>query len=212
MSIWFPLVALSSLTLAYQGGLIWGTSTVGTLSILGVSVPYSKAGFIYGITMVFRGTNIALAALGIVWTTHPRDIVYALTNSFRIPYKMSWAVFLGLIYTPIIAYESQVVSHAHIVRGIKMNRWNPFQKEIITKYFFPVLVRGLRRGSLTAIAMEGRAFGTYSSRTFRHTISSSTKSKVFAICSIAAAVVYVILFFNYMAWDPSSIIKTAGAV
>jgi energy-coupling factor transport system permease protein len=209
--IWIPLIVLSSLTLAYQTALLGFSSTdVGAIRLLSMSIPYSKGGFLYGVAMLLRGTNIALAALAIVWTTHPRDLVYALTNSFHVPYKISWALFLGLIYAPIIAYETQLVSYAHSVRGIKISHWNPFQRGIISKYLFPVLVRGLRRGSTTANAMEGRAFGAYPTRTFRYGVRSSSISKIFAVCAIAFTAAYVIIFWKQMNWDPSSIIKTAG--
>ncbi len=156
-------------------------------------VPYSWIGWRYGTSIFLRGTAVCAASLIIIWTTAPKDIVYSLTNDFRIPYRISWAVFLALIYTPLVSYEATVIDYAGKIRGVSYPRY-PGGKQL--KKVTPVLVRSLRRAGITAAAMDGRAFGATPKRTFRTKPPGGKGSWAFAIVSIAVALLYTYLFWT----------------
>lgn len=202
-----PLSVFIALIVPFEGGIIGTASDYIYVNILGFVLILSKSGLGFALIMSFRGLLISVPTLMLVWTSHPRDLVYTLTEKARVPYKLSWAAFLGMIYTPIIGYESQVVDYAQQIRGMKINKWNPFSRTFLSKYILPIMIRGLRRGITTATAMDSRGFGAFGDRTFRYTPTSSKYSHIFSVVCIVLTALYVVLFFNSMYWDVSNIFR-----
>jgi energy-coupling factor transport system permease protein len=123
-----------------------------------------------------------------VWTTHPRDLVQALVEELRAPYKYAWSAFLALVYAPIVQYESSVRGYALAIRGI---RYRKLSLHGLRVYAIPVIYRSLRRGFTSALSMEARGFGVSPRRVFRYDIAYP--KHVLAI-RIALVIVFAALF------------------
>ncbi|MHA2406791.1 MAG: energy-coupling factor transporter transmembrane component T family protein [Candidatus Ranarchaeia archaeon] len=219
--VWIPFLVVTPIAFTFQAGIIglppadrlWFSLIHDILVSIGIPwfpvIPYSYIGWRYGTSIFLRGTAVCAASLIIIWTTAPKDIVYSLTHNFRIPYRISWAVFLALIYTPIVSYEATVVDYAGKIRGVKYPRY-PAGKQL--KKVTPILVRSLRRAGITAIAMDGRAFGASPTRTFRSKPPGGKGSIVFAIASVAVGLLYTLFFWEgqlgqFSPWETEIIIR-----
>ncbi len=193
--LWGPFVLLPPITFLMQGDLIGlGASDVASMQVLGFSLSYSLSGLHYGIITFLRGLVAAMACITVVWTTHPRDIVHSLTESAHLPYRFAWAIFLAIIYTPLILHEYEVITHARAVRGLR-NRPGPLgMVDTVRHTFFPLLIRGLRKGSVTSLAMESRGFGANPTRVFRTALPFSRFDRPLVWGSVFLTVLYFALF------------------
>ena len=193
--IWGPFILVPPIAYHLQEGLMGlGASDTATFHLFGREVAYSLAGLWYGITIFLRGVIAAMACLAMVWTTHPRDVVYALTESARLPYRFAWAGFLALIYTPLILHEYEVITHAQAVRGLRNRPGLMGMVDTVRNTFFPLLVRGLRKGSVTSLAMDSRGFGSGPVRVFR---TEPPRSCLDGLV-IWGSVVVTVLYFSWL--------------
>jgi len=203
LPVWIPFILAAAFAAAFQTPIL-GEQVVNLayLNVFGLNIPYSVTGWRFGYAMFMRGEIIIMPSLALVWTTHPRDLVYTVTRLLRVPYRIAWAAYLALIYMPLVQYEGTVVNYAHIIRGRKMARWNPFRGMDYMKHvLLPMIVRGLRRGATTAIAMDCRGFGAYPERTFRIVPTFSKYSRPFAIACVVAVAVFVVVFRQYISFQ-----------
>lgn len=189
--LWGPFVVLPPIAFYLQADLMGlPESDAASLPLFGLTIPYSRSGLEYGVIVFLRGLIAAIACLTVVWTTHPRDIVHALTVSARLPYRFGWAIFLAIIYTPLIVHEYEIITYAKAVRGLR-NRPGPIGMiDSIRNTFIPLLVRGLRKGHVTSLAMESRAFGAHPGRTFRHPLPRSSLDGLLAWGSVLVTLAY----------------------
>jgi|UniRef100_A0A8J4H793 energy-coupling factor transporter transmembrane protein EcfT len=76
----------------------------------------------------------------------------------------AWAVFLALIYVPIVQHESQTRRYALDIRGVRCRKMSLRGLRLLA---IPVIFRSLRRGFSTALSMEARGFGVSPRWVFR---------------------------------------------
>lgn len=191
--IWGPFVLIPPFAFFLQGDLIGlGASDIAVLQVLGLAVPYSQSGLQLGIITFLRGFVAAMACMTVVWTTHPRDLVHSLTESARLPYKLAWAIFLAIVYTPLILHEYEVITHARAVRGLRSRPGPLGMLDTVRHTFFPLLIRGLRKGSVTALAMDSRGFGAYPTRVFRTELPRSAFDGALFWGSLLVATSYIV--------------------
>lgn len=193
LPIILPFLVATTFTFALQGPLMgFGPEDIGYIDLQIFSLPYSKIGWRYGYNIFLRAMIVCMASLLLTWTTRPRDLVYTITHSLRLNYKLAWSVFLTLIYAPLLAYESTMIRYAQRVRGVKYSKYNI--KQIITKYLLPLVVRGARKAFVTSLALDARAFGAWDTRTFRYEPPKPKYSKLVIILCIAVVVIYSIFY------------------
>lgn len=189
--VWGPFILVPPIAYHLQADLMGlGVSDTATFQLFGREFAYSAVGLSYGITIVLRGFIAAMACLAVVWTTHPRDVVYALTRSARLPYRFAWALFLALIYTPLIVHEYEVITHAQAVRGLRNRPGLLGMVDTVRNTFFPLLIRGLRKGSVTSLAMDSRGFGSSATRVFRIEPPSSSLDRPLIWGSLGVTIAY----------------------
>jgi energy-coupling factor transport system permease protein len=207
LAVFIPFLLLVTLTFSIQAPLIGlPKSDTSYLDILGVAIPYSQAGWRYGVSIFLRGMNVGMASLVLSWTTHPKDLVYTMVTKLKLNYRLAWSAFLALIYSPLIAYEAQMISYAQRVRQVKYNRYN--LKDVFQKFLFPLMVRGSRKAVVTAMALDVRAFGAYPERTFRTHRTRSKYSMAFGMICLLLTIIYVI----YNPPTLTGIFKPPGAI
>ncbi len=135
--------------------------------------PLMKIGFItitdngifQGPIFFFRLSVIVLASFVLIWTTDTRDLMRSLVKA-RMPYRYAFTIFLALRFLPLIQREVNAVRSAHAIRGKASGSGLSHRFALWQRYVFTILVNGLRKAEITADALDCRAFGHHSERTY----------------------------------------------
>lgn len=139
----------------------------------------------------------AIAALAFVagMTTNGVDLVRAMVQQLRVPYRVGYTALAAFRFVPRFGHELDVIRQAHRVRGAHGGR-GPFAATARWwGYVVPLLAGAIRHAERVALAMDSRAFGAHPARTERHRVPWRTRDTVFvASLWVVSAVVLVLLF------------------
>ncbi|MCR2816318.1 energy-coupling factor transporter transmembrane component T [Microbacterium jiangjiandongii] len=155
------------------------TGTAPVLRVGGWTL-YSGALQIGMATALRLGAIVALALMAGLTTTGP-DLVRALVQQLRVPYRVGYTALAAFRFVPRFRYELDVIRQAHRVRGSHGGR-GPFAA--IARgagYLVPLLAGAIRHAERVALAMDSRAFGAYPDRTERHLVPWRTRDTVFVV-------------------------------
>ncbi|AZS42627.1 Putative HMP/thiamine permease protein YkoC [Microbacterium oleivorans] len=139
----------------------------------------------------------AILALGFIagLTTTGPDLVRALVQQLRVPYRIGYTALAAFRFVPRFGYELEVIRQAHRVRGAHGGR-GPFAA--VARwwgYIVPLLAGAIRHAERVALAMDARAFGAHPDRTERYLLPWRRRDTVFtALFWIASTAVLVALF------------------
>ena len=145
----------------------------------------TDGGLHQGPIFFFRLSVVVLASFILIWTTDTRDLMVSLTKA-GIPYRYAFAVFLALRFLPLEQREVDAVKAAHSIRGRAARSGLIDRFKLWQRYMFTVLINGLRKAEMTATALECRAFGAYSTRTY-------VKAVTFNSWDVALIVIFLLL-------------------
>lgn len=161
-----------------------GTTVLAHVGPLAITSGGVQFGTVFGL----RITLIAFASLIFVWTTDPRDLIVSIIY-LRVPYRIAYAVFVALRFVPLLENEAAVIREAQSVRGVEQVHG---RIESLKRYVLPLLLSGIRKSENTAVAMDSRAFGAFTTRTyikeFHWTLSGLVFLAIFAV--IGAGLIY----------------------
>jgi energy-coupling factor transport system permease protein len=167
----------------------WGIITISETSV--------RFAFNLGLRVIVVGSS----ALVFTKTTEPARLVNSLIVILKVPYRLAYAFYAALRYIPVFENEARNIMNAHAVRGGGMDEGFFSKLKMFTRLTVPLLISGLRKAKNGAIAMEGRAFGAYPTRT----ISVDYPVPRSGIIFVAA---WWILFVVYFIW----VLNTTGFV
>ena len=122
-------------------------------------------GLIKGSGYFFRLAIMVLASFMLIWTTNIRDLMVGLVR-LGIPYRYAFAIFMALLFLPIIQQEVEAVRAAHAIRGRAARSPLAHRFKLWQRYLFTVIVNGLRKAENTALAIESRGFGAFPTRSY----------------------------------------------
>jgi energy-coupling factor transport system permease protein len=125
----------------------------------------SRAGLEEGAAFFFRLAIMVLVSFMLIWTTDIRDLMVGLTH-IGLPYRFAFAVFMALRFLPLIQQEVDAVRAAHAIRGRAAKSALTHRIRLLQRYFFTIIVNGLRKAESTAVAVESRGFGSFPTRTY----------------------------------------------
>lgn len=129
-------------------------------------VNFTKEGAEYGGALFIRIFSLASATFIFSLTTEPQRMVAEMVEFGKIPYRLAYSFYAGLRFMPLLQTEAETVLNAHAVRGVAEKEKSFFARLVpIRRLATPLLVNGLRRVRITAIAMDSRAFGAFPKRT-----------------------------------------------
>jgi energy-coupling factor transport system permease protein len=131
-----------------------------------------KEGAVYGLIQSFRFMASVSAALLLVATTHPSELIAGIVRfisigkrNFGFPSEVAFMVSTAVCFAPSMIEECIITINAMQVRGLKMKGITNKIKAL--KYlFFPMVVNVLRTGRQIAIAADSRAFRATKHRTY----------------------------------------------
>ena len=144
-------------------------------------------------TALRLGAIVALALMAGLTTTGP-DLVRALVQQLRVPYRVGYTALAAFRFVPRFRYELDVIRQAHRVRGSHGGR-GPFAAIARwSGYIVPLLAGAIRHAERVALAMDSRAFGAYPDRTERHLVPWRVRDTVFVLVFWAITVaLFVVL-------------------
>lgn len=109
----------------------------------------------------------AFVALTMIFnlTTDAHDFARALVQQARVPYRAGYAAMAALRFAPLLRHELSVIRAAHRLRGLGDAGSLRDRLEMLWRTAVPLLASAIRRAERAALAMDGRAFGAYPTRT-----------------------------------------------
>lgn len=135
---------------------------------------------------------MALAFIGGLTTAGP-DLVRALVQQLRVPYRIGYAALAAIRFVPRFGYELEVIRQAHRVRGARGGR-GPFAAAARwSGYVVPLLAGAIRHAERVALAMDARAFGAHPDRTERHLVPARRRDVVFVGAFWTASIAVFVL-------------------
>ena len=158
----------------------------------------SNAGLIYGAHQAARALVTASAALVLVFTTGPSDIVWA-TTKLLAPQRLGLAISVGVRFLPQVFERLNTVMRAAEVRGYDFaspERWWKLGQlwdygrrmvRALPLLTVPILVQSLRGCGQMALVADSRAFGVNKRRTTYRQVAWTRGDRV----ALAAAALLV---------------------
>jgi energy-coupling factor transport system permease protein len=170
----------------------------GTLLLAIGPLKITREGLSSGFGIFFRFMAIVSAAIIFTLTTDPARMVESLVQIIRIPNRIGYMLYAALRYIPLYENEAQIIVNAHQIRGVGQGGKGLRGRFKLTwSMIVPLLVSGLRRAQISALAMDSRGFGAYEKRTVLTDIQIPTSNKVFVgihlLILLAAFYYFVIL-------------------
>lgn len=150
----------------------------------------SEASVRFAFNLGLRVITVGSSALVFLTTTEPARLLTSLMTTLRVPYRFAYAFYASLRYIPVFENEARNILNAHAVRGAGLDEGLFARFRLIQRLTVPLLVSGLRRAKGAAIAMEGRAFGAYSTKTISVDYPAFPAGVIFALLWWLAFVVY----------------------
>ena len=149
----------------------------------------TKEGAAFGGALFFRIFSLGTASFIFSLTTEPQRMVAEFVEFGGVPYRIAYAFYAALRFMPLLQNEAQTVLNAHAVRGAAEKKKSLLSRIApVRRLATPLLVNGLRRVRITAIAMDSRAFGAYPTRTNILNLARSNISLVYLGLHILAFV------------------------
>ncbi len=142
-------------------------------------------GAVYGFIQSFRFMASVSAALLLVATTHPSELIAGLVRFIQIgkrhfgfPSEIAFMVSSAVSFAPSMIEESLITINAMQVRGLNMKGIT--NKIVALKYlFFPLVINILRSGRQMAIAADSRAFRATKNRTYLNELKLGRADYIF---------------------------------
>jgi energy-coupling factor transport system permease protein len=147
---------------------------------------YGEALLIGCATALRLGAIVALSLIGGLTTTGP-DLVRALVQQLRVPYRIGYTAMAAFRFVPRFATELEIIRAAHRVRGSHGGR-GPFAAVARRfGYVVPLLAGAIRHAERVALSMDSRAFGAYPTRTERYLVPFRRRDTAFVVLFLAAS-------------------------
>ncbi|MBT2517771.1 energy-coupling factor transporter transmembrane protein EcfT [Streptomyces sp. ISL-90] len=150
---------------------------------------FTLAAYLFGLATALRLASIALLALLAGFTTTGPDLVRAMVQNLRVPYRIGYTVLASYRFAPRFRHELEVIRAAHRVRGTDAGRGPIAAIGRAIGYAVPLLASAIRHAERVALAMDARAFGAHPTRTERHRMPWRVRDTVFVACFLAASAV-----------------------
>lgn len=125
-----------------------------------------QAGALYGLATALRVYCLVLLSLIFSLTTDASDFIRALVQQWRLPYQIGYGALAAFRFVPLLQSELRVIQAAHRVRGVSAGGGLRGAYSQMRRYAVPLLATAIRQAERTALAMDGRAFGAFPTRTY----------------------------------------------
>ncbi len=145
-----------------------------------------------GATTASRLVGIVLLSLIAGLTTTGPDLVRALVQQLRVPYRVGYTALAAYRFVPRFGHELELIRQAHRVRGMARGRGPLAAARRWVGYVVPLLAGGIRHAERVALAMDSRAFGAHPTRTERYLVPFRARDGVSVLLFWAATAAVVV--------------------
>jgi len=165
--------------------------------ILGGMGDITLEGIVFGVLLCWRVlTLICLLPLLLVTTT-VEELALSMVK-LGLPYKIAFTATTALNQLPLLQAEVVQVMNAQKLRGFTVfENGKIFQKfRAFPTLVVPFVIGAMRRANIMGVAMDSRAFGTSSTRTYITSIRMRTKDWVISVfCGVYIIGLFLLNYF-----------------
>ncbi|MFD4421330.1 energy-coupling factor transporter transmembrane component T [Agromyces sp. NPDC058484] len=152
---------------------------------------FTLGAYLVGFATALRIAAIIMLSLIAGLTTTGPELVRALVQNLRVPYRLGYTALAALRFVPRFRHELEVIRAAHRVRGIDAGRGPVAAARRIVSYAVPLLASAIRHAERVALAMDARAFGAHATRTERVISRWRARDTVFVVLFwVASAAIF----------------------
>ncbi|WP_082462407.1 energy-coupling factor transporter transmembrane protein EcfT [Agromyces sp. Leaf222] len=149
---------------------------------------FTLAAYLTGLATALRIAALLMLSLIAGLTTSGPELVRALVQNLRVPYRIGYTALAALRFVPRFGHELEVIRAAHRVRGTDAGRGPIAAVRRTIGTAIPLLASAIRHAERVALAMDARAFGAHPTRTERTISRWRVRDTVFVIAFWAVSV------------------------
>ena len=154
---------------------------------------FTLGAYLVGVATALRIAAILMLSLIAGLTTTGPELVRALVQNLRVPYRIGYTALAALRFVPRFGHELEIIRAAHRVRGADHGRGPIAALRRVTGYAIPLLASAIRHAERVALAMDARAFGAHPTRTERTVSRWRARDTVFVVAfQLASAAIFVV--------------------
>lgn len=189
-----PMLALGA-PLAVFNALYFDVARLPSPTVVGAFGPWllTAEGLWAGLGLGVRVVCFLAASLFFIATTDPTDFALSLIQQARLPYRFGYGVLVSYRFLPLLRAEFEIIRAAHRVRGAGERAGWRGAFERLRRYALPLLAGAIRRSERTALAMDSRAFGAGSTRTYWRILRVRPMDVAFVVGALAYTLAVVAL-------------------
>jgi len=165
---------------------------------------FTYEGLMFGVMLSIRVLT-AVSVLPLFTMTTPYLRLMESLTRLKIPFKYSFIFVAGMRAVPMIQETWNTVVEAQKLRAFDIDRMNIFKKAFraYIPILTPLILLLLRKANDMQIAIESRAFGASTKRTFLEDTGFHKEDYIFlaVILGLFAVTVYLKLFLANEIWD-----------
>ena len=156
---------------------------------------FTLAAYLVGLATALRIAALLVLSLIAGLTTTGPELVRALVQNLRVPYRLGYTALAALRFVPRFGHELEVIRAAHRVRGTESGRGPVAAVRRTISYAIPLLASAIRHAERVALAMDARAFGAHPTRTERIVSRWRRRDTLFVVLFwITAVAIYALAF------------------
>lgn len=132
----------------------------------GPFLPIYEKGVFQGLILIGRFWGLISISWVFINSTNPFAFAQSLTK-IGIPYRFAFSLSLALRFAPVFSTETSIVQNAQQARGLNVNPSNlKGILNLLRHTLIPMIGSTLSRIRDITISMDGRAFGSYTTRSY----------------------------------------------
>lgn len=148
---------------------------------------FTLAMYLVGLATALRIAALILLAFLSGLTTTGAELVRALVQQLRVPYRFGYTALAAMRFVPRFGHELEVIRAARRVRGVDRGRGPVAWLRRTIGIAIPLLASAIRHAERVALAMDARAFGAHATRTERTISRWRARDTVFVLAFWAAS-------------------------
>lgn len=152
----------------------------------------TREGLDAGLNVGLRLIVIVTISMILATTTDPRQLVASLITIVHVPYRFAYALYSTLRFIPLMRSNATIIMEAQTIRGANIDQSLWAKVNQFVRLVIPLIVSGLRQASMSAIALDSRAFGYQETRTNLTEVQISPMGPIFAVVCLVIFIVYII--------------------
>ena len=165
MFLFSATIFLVQILFVHEGNFLFNLISI-QIGEYGPFFPIYDKGLYQGFLLVGRFWGLISISWVFINSTNPFDFAQSLTK-IGIPYRFAYSLSLALRFAPVFSVETNVIQNAQQSRGLNVNPNTIRGITNLLRYtLIPMISSTLNRIRDITISMDGRAFGSYSTRSY----------------------------------------------